>query len=332
MKILTLLFLGLVFESAGIVLIFPILSFIEIGGDISQFDSNSTIWGPIIALHRLIGVDIQLISLLFLALASFLLSGSFVYLKTVYIDRLRFRALAASRKKYFEKIFQSKLSLIEDNAHGVLVNEIITDLERALNFVFSVITCAFNSMVIALYVGIILFLSAPVMTIIAPLIILSIAASRYINSKSVGTGKRITSASSSIVKFFVEKLESARLVKLSGTEIEETHQIQKLLGNHSTQLLAASELKARLHLCTEILLALNILTFIYVGFVYLEYDFSQMGIFVAAIIRFVPKLRELLTSIQTMKIHSGSLNVVLKRFRQASEMSEIRVGERYFSN
>ena len=32
MKILTLLFLGLVFESAGIVLIFPILSFIEIGG------------------------------------------------------------------------------------------------------------------------------------------------------------------------------------------------------------------------------------------------------------------------------------------------------------
>ena len=58
MKILTLLFLGLVFESAGIVLIFPILSFIEIGGDISQFDSNSTIWGPIIALHRLIGVDI----------------------------------------------------------------------------------------------------------------------------------------------------------------------------------------------------------------------------------------------------------------------------------
>ena len=131
MKILTLLFLGLVFESAGIVLIFPILSFIEIGGDISQFDSNSTIWGPIIALHRLIGVDIQLISLLFLALASFLLSGSFVYLKTVYIDELRFRALAASRKKYFEKIFQSKLSLIEDNAHGVLVNEIITDLERS---------------------------------------------------------------------------------------------------------------------------------------------------------------------------------------------------------
>ena len=55
-----------------------------------------------------------------------------------------------------------------------------------------------------------------------------------------------------------------------------------------------------------------------------------MGIFVAAIIRFVPKLRELLTSIQTMKIHSGSLNVVLKRFRQASEMSEIRVGERLF--
>ena len=40
----------------------------------------------------------------------------------------------------------------------------------------------------------------------------------------------------------------------------------------------------------EILLALNILTFIYVGFVYLEYDF-KMGIFVAAIIRFVQTQR-----------------------------------------
>ena len=100
----------------------------------------------------------------------------------------------------------------------------------------------------------------------------------------------------------------------------------------SASLFKAHELRARLNLKTEIILAINLIGFVYFGFYYLQFDFSQMGLFVASLVRFMPRLRELLQSFQSLKLFSGSLKVVLKRFEQAEIMREVTHGEKRFTN
>ena len=72
---LLLLFFGLIFESLGVVLIFPILSFVELNGDLSAVEEGSWIWGPIFKLYDLMGVEVEFVSLLLIALFSFCLSA-----------------------------------------------------------------------------------------------------------------------------------------------------------------------------------------------------------------------------------------------------------------
>ena len=64
----------------------------------------------------------------------------------------------------------------------------------------------------------------------------------------------------------------------------------------------------------------------------MQFDFSQMGLFVASLVRFMPRLRELLESVQSLKLFYGSLKVVLRRFEQAELMREVAHGGKRFTN
>ena len=66
--------------------------------------------------------------------------------------------------------------------------------------------------------------------------------------------------------------------------------------------------------------------FVFVGFNYLNYDFGQMGLFVASLLRFMPRLRELLQSYQTLKIFRASVDQVLARINQANGFFEKNEG------
>ena len=329
---LLLLSFGLIFESLGVVLIFPILSFVELSGDLSAIEEGSWIWRPILKLYDLIGIEVEFISLLSFALFSFCLSAVFVYVRSIYLDNIRFLALSRTRNKYFGALMESKLALIEETSHGEFINEIVTELERSLSFVFNIVTAVFSGIVVVLFLGLIVYFSAPVVIVLLPTLLVSLLVSRYVNRLSVDAGKNVADSNRGFVSFFKEKMDGARLVKLSGTGQEEYDKIRGLTGALSASLFKTHELRARLNLKTEIILAINLVSFVYVGFYYLQFDFSQMGLFVASLVRFMPRLRELLQSVQSLKLFSGSLKVVLKRFEQAEVMREPVHGEKGFAN
>lgn len=329
---LLLLFFGLVFESLGVVLIFPILSFVELNGDLSAVEEGSWIWGPIFKLYDLVGVEVEFVSLLLIALFSFCLSAMFVYVRTTYLDNIRFLALSRTRSKYFGALMGAKLALIEETSHGEFINEVVTELERSLSFVFNIVTTVFSGIVVIFYIGLIVYFSSPVIIVLLPTLLASLLVSKHINRLSVDAGKEVANLNRAFVSFFKERVDGARLVKLSGTCQEEHDRMSGLTSALSTSLYKTHELRARLNLKTEIILAINLIGFVYFGFYYLQFDFSQMGLFVASLVRFMPRLRELLQSFQSLKLFSGSLKVVLKRFEQVEIMREVNHGEKRFTD
>jgi subfamily B ATP-binding cassette protein MsbA len=304
---LLLLLSGIVFESFGVVLILPILSFVELGGDLSAVKEGSWIWGPVFKLFALFGFEVDFFSLLLVAFLSFCFSAAFTYLRAIYLDNIRFLALSRARDNYFCALMDSKLSLLNETSHGEFINEIVTELERSLSFMFNMVTTVFSGIVVFIYIVLVIYFSAPIVIILLPTLLVSLLISRYINRLSANAGKRVADSNRIFVSFFKERIGGSRLIKLSGTSGEEYEKMTGITSALSTSLFKTHELRARLILKTEV------------------------GLFVASLIRFMPRLREFLASIQSLKLFSGSLSVVLKRFEQAELFRERSSGNKRFA-
>ena len=204
-------------EVFGIGIFLPIFQFIRFEGDIKSLIEDSPIWDYIINIFAYVGIDTSLLSLLIVAFIFFLSRQVFTYFRLVYYSAITQRIIQVQRNRIFDKYLKADTSYHDSVPVGNLVNLVTTEINRAVTGIMAPMVMIVYIIMLFFYVFILVFLSWE-MTVSSIFILL--LASRVPNlwiKKSKQIGRKLVSANTLMSEFLVGRLQSPRLVRLSGT-------------------------------------------------------------------------------------------------------------------
>ena len=328
--ILCLDLISVVFEGIGIGMILPIFDYLESGGDVGVLAGQSSLWKWLVAVFGGLGIEISLPSLLVASLLFLAIGIGFVYVRSVYAGAARFGVIRDVREKAFRRYLDTRLSYSEGDELGLAVNDFTTEADRASSCVFQVLALIGGMILILTYFGLALAVSPPMALAILPIVALAALGVRGMIRQSRDVGEELTQSNQALGSFLVERLKSHRFIRLSGTEEAESDAMKRIAWRQYGRYLRVLILSARVVAVVEILGAVAILGFLYFGFVVFELSLGEIGLFLAAILRLMPRVREVMGTRQALVSFVGSLKALQRRFDRMEEARETERGIRPF--
>lgn len=314
--ILLLHLLSTVFESVGLAMIVPILDFIRGGGDIGALAATSLLWQRLTAAYGYLGIDITLPALLLTSFLSIVSRQVFVYVRVLYNAGIKESLIFGGRNRAFRKYLAARADYHDRHAVGDIVNDFTTELSKSVSALLSVITLAGYLLLTAVYVAVLFALSVTMTLAAFGVILLSATTLRRLFRKTAVTGRLITVANQGINRFLVERLNSARLIRLSSMEEAESAAMTNLSAQLRDNSLRLAALTARIDLMIEPLVFGFALTLLYVGISAFSLDLVEIGLFAVILIRLVPVIKEIMKVRQSILGSLGSIEAVEKRISE----------------
>ncbi len=321
---------GVLLEGIGIGMILPVIDYLEANGDLAALAASSQLWSAIVSVYDGLGLPVTLPSLL-IASALFLgVSIAFVYGRTVYAGRARFALIRDVRNKAFRHYLDVRLSYSENDELGRAVNDFTVEAERATSCVFQVLTFVGAIILILAYFGLALAVSVPMTLTVIPIVALAALGVRGMIRRSRDVGEELTESNQVLGRFLVERLKSLRFVRLAGTEQAEARAMDGLTQRQFGRYALVLALGARVTAIVEILGIVAILGFLYLGFSTFHLSLGEIALFLAAMLRLMPRVKEMLLTRQALMSFVGSLNALEGRIDEMIAAREDFGGERRF--
>lgn len=334
-RIGTLLFLYLaatMFESIAVVLLLPAMQFIERRGDISGLTETSGIWRAVDAATGVIGAKPSLALLLGIALAAILIRQAITAGRAIYLNTLRENLIRDSRNRLFEHYLAADTTLHDRMPAGDLINAMVVETRRAVLAITMPIDFIAHGMILAVYVGVLLFISGPLTLVVVGVLALSVLPLRPMMRRSIVLGRRIASANSEMLNFLTQRIHSPRLVRLSGTEVAETAMVRQLTNAQLRSSVHAGYVNAQAEASVEPIVVTVGFVLLYVAYAEFSMDLSTISVFLFTLLRLMPITRTLISSRQGALATLGSLEVVRNRMDDLESAREKDDGQRVFES
>lgn len=334
-RIGTLLFLYLAattFESIAVVLLLPAMQFIERRGDISGLTESSGIWRAVDAATGLLGAKPSLALLLGIALTAILIRQAITAGRAIYLNTLRENLIRDSRNRLFEHYLAADTTLHDRMSAGDLINAMVVETRRAVLAITMPIDFIAHGMILAVYVGVLLFISGPLTLVVVGVLALSVLPLRPMMRRSIVLGRRIASANSEMLNFLTQRIHSPRLVRLSGTEVAETEMVRQLTNAQLRSSVHAGYVNAQAEASVEPIVVTVGFVLLYVAYAEFNMDLSTISVFLFTLLRLMPITRTLISSRQGALATLGSLEVVRNRMEDLESAREKDDGQRVFES
>jgi subfamily B ATP-binding cassette protein MsbA len=326
--LLTTHLLGTFFESIGVGMILPIMDFLERDGNVAVLSENSGLWAALVDIYNALGIAITLPSLLVAAMMFLGAAIAFTYIRTVYASRASLGLLRVVRNRLFQHYLKVKLSYSEADSVGSSINDFITEAERASGSLFQVISLVGTAILILAYLGLALAVSVPMTLATIPVIILSMWSVRGMIRRSRGISEEATASNQAVGEFLGQRLKMLRFIRLSGAEGVEMREMERLTKKQAGRYVLLQIIAAQIAAIVEILGILTILGLLYLGFTTFELSFGEIAVFLAAMLRLMPRVKELLRTRQSLMAFLGSLAALERRIGSMLESREEDSGSR----
>ncbi len=311
--ILGLQLVSTIFESIGLAILLPVFQFIQKGRDIAALTADSRLWQLLVDSYAYVGLEVNLVTLLATSFLCILARQTFVYLRLVYMARARENLVRDIRTASFENYLFADTAYQDRQPVGEIVNDLTTELQRAVAALFSAVTLVGYGILTAVYVGVLMALS-PMMTLAAFGVILASGfAIRRLLAETENTGRKVTEANQQMSSFLVQRLGSVRLVRLSGTENAESSAMAKLIARQRDHLVRLATLLARIEVVIEPLVVGVGFVLLYVGVVAFDLAIEQIGFFLVVVLRLLPVVKEAMRVRQGLLGATGGLEAVVDR-------------------
>lgn len=330
---LTMLLLHLVstiFESIGIGMILPIVEFLERDGDIAALSESSGLWVFLINIYTAVDLAVTLPTLLAVSLVFLGASVAFAYFRSVYAASASFGLVREVRNRLFGRYLNVELAYSEADSIGSAINDFITEAERATGSLFQVLSLIGATILIVVYFAMALAVSAPMTLVIIPIIFLAVISVHGIIRRSRYVSDEATVANRAVGEFLGERLKMLRFIRLSGAEDTEMLGMSCLTQHQYERYRLLQILSAQVSAIVEILAVGAILGFLYLGFSVFDLSFGEIGLFLAIMLRLMPRVKELLRIRQSLMSFLGSLAALERRIEAMTLAREGAGGSRIF--
>lgn len=322
---------GTAMELLGLAAILPIFQFVQADGDVARLSREQDWWAQLVELHAFFGLGVSLASLLAMTMVSLLLRQAFVYVRLLYQARKRESILAGLRFKGFARYLRSDLSYQESDDSGRIVNDLTTELTRAVENVFSGITLMGYGLLLVVYTATLLVISG-IMTLLAVAIFgVAAFAVRRLMYESSAVGSQVTAANQAMSSFLVERLKHPRLIRLAGTEDIEAERMRILTEEQRDRNVQILTLLANLEIIIEPLVIGGALVFVYFSIDWLSLPLEAVGLFLMLIVRLLPVVKEATRVRQGRRGTRAAFEVIGSRLTEMEVAREQEAGGEHFT-
>jgi ABC-type multidrug transport system fused ATPase/permease subunit len=294
-------------------MILPIMDFLERDGDVAVLTEGSGLWAALVDVYGAFGLDVTLPALLIAALVFFAVSIAFTYIRTVFAAYANLGLLREVRNRLFRHYLSVKLSYSEADSVGSAINDFITEAERASGSLFQVVGLIGAIALIFAYFGLALAVSVPMTLATIPVMMISMWSVRGMIRRSRTISDEATASNQAIGEFLGQRLKMLRFIRLSGAESAEMRRMEHLTKYQSGRYVLLQVLAAQIAAIVEILAIGTILGLLYLGFTTFNLSFGEIAVFLAAMLRLMPRVKELLRTRQSLMSFLGSLAALERR-------------------
>tara|TARA_R110000868_G_scaffold145582_2_gene365853 strand:- start:1110 stop:2846 length:1737 start_codon:yes stop_codon:yes gene_type:complete len=297
----SLLFLSSITEGIGLVLLVPLL------GALQQSQAEPTgVVGVIVNGLSFVGIPITLVGLLSAFLALNIFRALINYSQTIVSERFRLELLDDLRTKSFDAMLEARWEWLttqkKSDMSNLLVNE-INRLGSALLFSVRFIISTFS---ITAYIIVAFSLSLP-LTLAA--IVLGAGlffAMRGQHALAHDQGKRLSDANRQVQQTVEEGLSGIKLIKILRSESRQSQSMIRIRSLLRHRMLQFTHLNAAMTFIFQILVALFMVTLLYIGVTSFDLSLPTLLILVLIFSRLSPQIREVQTQINNI-LHSGAV-------------------------
>ncbi len=321
-NLLALQLIGTVIELAGIFTLLPVFQYIQGDGDVAALVVAHDEWRMLTEGYALVGLSVSLATLLATSFTFLLLRQAVVYVRTIYQARVREGTVARVRALAFERFLHVSGAYQDRNTTGGIVNDLTTELARSADYLFGRLYFAGLLVVIAAYGISLLFVSIGMTAVAIVLFGSALLILRSQMHKSEMVGRDVLSANAEAAVFLVERLKTGRLIRLSGMEVAETAEMQRLTERQRASLVHLYRLMALVTVVLEPIVIGASFVFIYLSVTLFDTGIEQIGIFLVLILRLLPVVKELANTRQATRSTGPAFEVVVKRLESMARERE----------
>jgi subfamily B ATP-binding cassette protein MsbA len=259
-----------------------------------------------------------------LALSFLLLLGRqlFNYLNVYYHSTTLRRTADSIRRRTFNSFLRAASATQDEFRAGEIANDLTVELDRALSSLFSVVRGVGVAIQMCGYIAGLFLLSSTLTVISICLFGLVAFLARGLMASIKRIGAAITEANAQLAGFIVERLQRARLVRLSGTERAEAKAFAEVSGHQVQQYVQQTLMTTRMSLIPEpVAIGCGYLV-LYVGGEILHFSLAGLGLFMVILIRLMPVANNAVSNVNNIVGRWPSvlkLNSLLKGLSEARE-------------
>lgn len=319
------------FEGFGMAMFLPVLEYVEKGRDLAVLTSGSGMWRRLVQVFDALGLEISLLSLLAAAVGMMILRVVFIYARQVYTAWLSQEILHVTRAGLFEGYLHLDMETFSSHSSGGIINVLTTEAQRVGGGFGGLLSLISNAVVVAGFLGVLIWLSAPMTGLAMVFIALSgVVVAHYVRH-TTRCSHAVHKANDAFSRTALERLGAFRLIKLTATAGRESAALGRASEGVRDTNYWMSKLIARIDLIMEPLVLLAGGAILYLAVTAFGMNLAQVGLFMLILIRLLPLCKELLRSKQTWNSCTGSLLAVLKDMDDTAARRETEGGERPFT-
>ena len=313
-------------EIFGIGIFLPVFQFIRLDGNMDALISSSTLWQHATDIFNFVNIELSLLTLLFLSLSFFLLRQVLSYFRMIYNAAIRQRIIQSQRNRVFNGYIDADASYHDKTPVGGLVNIVTTEVNSAVMGLMAPIELLTYIIMLLGYLFMLSILSWQ-MTLLSSIVL--ILTSRVPNiwiKKSAHIGRKLVGANTSVSEFLVERLQSPRLIRLSGTEIAEKNDFYNLTQLQRKYSVFNSILQARTEVVMEPIIIILSLVFLYFSHTVLHLKIEAIGLYLVIALRLLPVVKGIISQWNTVQRFLGSIEIIENRLSDVQSSVEIDSG------
>jgi subfamily B ATP-binding cassette protein MsbA len=319
-------------EAFGLVMIWPILEFVEKQGQVQVLAEKSEMWRILIGGFGLFGLPVTLETLSGAVLVLILLRQFVAYLSIIETNSLKEDVGLALRKKLFSTLLDTKASYLSQLGSGrfiALIGEQSGHSAATLRNLINLFSIYFT---VASYL-VVLLGTAPKATLIASLFGgLLVWAMRPLQQRAKHLSMQVVGGQVELSQFAAERYRNWRLLKLSGSAGRETTACIDIAGRLVGANVNATRAAAQIQLYVVPAIAAFSLIGLWLAVKVLSLTLADITLFIIVVFRLLPVLTAYLNTRQGLANTSVALHYLRDQARLAGEHAELDGGKLKFSN
>ena len=317
---------GTMMELFSLVMLLPVFQYIQADGDTVALAAKYWHWQMLNNTYALVGLSSGLGVLLCTSFIFLIMRQVFYYVRMIVLAASKERSIAQVRCATFDRYLYAETSVQDRAQAGSLVSDMTTDLRRAADYLFGMITLAGLIIIVVVYVCSLFALSVP-MTLTALVVFgIVLLALRSQLAKSESAGREVVEANQGMSAFLVERLKSVRLIRLAGMEDVESNRMHSLTERQRSRMIRLYTLMARINVIVEPLVIGAAYSFIFVSVSLFGLRIEQIGLFLVIVLRLLPVVKEVARTRHSNRATRASFEMNTKRLAELEAAEEAKGG------